>query len=105
MVSLICSKIVDKIDKDNDGFVTEEELIDWIKYVQHKYITDDTNKMWDEHDIEADGALKWESYRSRIYGYEHGMLFVYSFEPCHEKTCLRVLRPGKTQTCLLGYSD
>lgn len=64
-------KIVDKIDKDNDGFVTEEELINWIKYVQHKYITDDTNRMWDEHDIEADNSLKWESYRKRTYGYEH----------------------------------
>ena len=25
-----------------------------------------------------------------------------SFEPRHEKTCLRVLRPGKTQTGLLN---
>ena len=30
------------------------------------------------------------------------------FEPCHETTCLRGLRPGKTQTCLLrnfGYRN
>ena len=24
------------------------------------------------------------------------------YEPCHEKTCLRGFRPGKTQTCLLS---
>ena len=81
MVALFfSSKIVDKIDKDNDGFVTEEELIHWIKYVQHKYITDDTNRMWDEHEIELDNTLKWESYRKRTYGYEHGMLVVISCE-------------------------
>ena len=27
------------------------------------------------------------------------------FEPRHEKTCLRDLRPGKAQTGLLSYGD
>ena len=27
------------------------------------------------------------------------------FEPRHEKTCLRGLRPGKTQNSLLSYTD
>ena len=29
----------------------------------------------------------------------------FTFEPHHEKLCLRGLRPGKTQTGLLGYRD
>lgn len=66
---------MDKIDKDGDGFVTEEELINWIKYVQHKYITDDTDRMWEEHDSEGD-TLTWESYRKRTYGYEHGRVCI-----------------------------
>ena len=28
-----CSKIVDKVDKDGDGSVTEKELEDWIRHV------------------------------------------------------------------------
>ena len=28
---------------------------------------------------------------------------VFTFEPCQEKTCLRDVRPGKTQTSLLSY--
>ena len=28
-----------------------------------------------------------------------------TIEPRHEKTCLRGLRPGKTQTDLLSYTD
>ena len=28
--------IVDKVDKDKDGFVTEEELKDWIRHVSQQ---------------------------------------------------------------------
>lgn len=30
--------IVDKIDKDKNGFVTQQELQDWIKFTQRRYI-------------------------------------------------------------------
>ena len=63
--------IVDKIDKDGDGFVTEEELQNWIQYVQKKYVVEDTERMWKDHELE-DGALTWQSYRQRTYGYEYG---------------------------------
>ena len=69
----ISRKLVDKIDKDNDGFVTEEELMHWIQYVQRKYITDDTERMWSEHEHNIeDDKLTWESYRKQTYGYDHG---------------------------------
>jgi len=63
--------IVDKIDKDHDGFVTEAELQHWIQYVQKKYVLEDTERMWKDHEVESD-ELKWESYRQRTYGYEYG---------------------------------
>ena len=31
-----CRKIVDKIDKDGDGSVTEKELEDWIRLVSRR---------------------------------------------------------------------
>lgn len=63
--------IVDKIDKDHDGFVTENELQQWIQYVQKKYVLEDTDRMWKDHEQE-DEKLSWESYRQRTYGYEYG---------------------------------
>ena len=51
--------------------MTEEELIHWIQYVQKKYITDDTDRMWVEQDKEDD-RITWHSYRNRTYGYEYG---------------------------------
>ncbi|XP_052798595.1 calumenin-like isoform X3 [Mya arenaria] len=62
--------IVDKIDKDHDGFVSEEELQQWIQYVQKKYVIEDTERMWKDHDLE-EGTLTWKSYRQRTYGYEY----------------------------------
>ncbi|XP_045176470.1 calumenin-B-like isoform X1 [Mercenaria mercenaria] len=62
--------IVDKIDRNHDAFITEDELQHWIQYVQKKYIIEDTERMWKEHEV-GDGKLTWESYRQRTYGYEH----------------------------------
>ena len=33
------------------------------------------------------------------------LIFACSYEPCHQKTCLRGFRPGETQTGLLRYRD
>ncbi|XP_064599975.1 calumenin-like isoform X2 [Liolophura sinensis] len=60
--------IVDKIDKDRDGYVTEKELQDWIHYVQRRYIVTDTERMWADHETEGD-KLTWDSYKKRTYGF------------------------------------
>lgn len=62
--------IVDKIDKDHDGFVTEAELKDWVQYVQKRYVLSDTERMWKEHEIDDKDTLEWKSYKKRTYGYE-----------------------------------
>nr|KAG5695437.1 hypothetical protein BaRGS_033562 [Batillaria attramentaria] len=62
--------IVDKIDKNGDGSVTEEELKEWIQYVQRHYIITDTDRMWKDHQPDDDNVLSWKSYQKRTFGYE-----------------------------------
>ncbi|XP_011296835.1 calumenin [Fopius arisanus] len=61
--------IVDKIDKDKDGFVTQEELKDWIRYTQQRYIRDDVDRQWKSHNPEDKDTLPWESYKKLVYGF------------------------------------
>ena len=59
--------IYDKIDKEGDGFVTEEELQKWVTHVQNRYIMTDTDKQWKEHELERD-TLTWKTYKMKTYG-------------------------------------
>ncbi|XP_015596985.1 calumenin [Cephus cinctus] len=61
--------IVDKIDKDKDGFVTQEELKDWIKYTQQRYIRDDVERQWKSHNPDDKENLPWSEYRTMVYGF------------------------------------
>lgn len=60
--------IVDKIDKDNDGYVTQEELKDWIIYTQQRYIRDDVERQWRSHNPEGKEKLFWTEYKAMVYG-------------------------------------
>ncbi|XP_058804085.1 calumenin [Phymastichus coffea] len=61
--------IVDKIDKDKDGFVTQEELKDWIKHTQQRYIRDDVERQWRSHNPDDKEKISWDEYRRMIYGF------------------------------------
>uniref|UniRef100_A0A8C6XCM5 Reticulocalbin-3 n=1 Tax=Naja naja TaxID=35670 RepID=A0A8C6XCM5_NAJNA len=63
-------KIVSKIDGDQDGFVTVEELKAWIKFAQKRWIYEDGAKrsQWQEYDLNQDGSISWEEYRNVTYG-------------------------------------
>lgn len=61
--------IVDKIDKDTDGFVTKEELKDWIKFTQQRYLRDDTERQWRNHNPSEKDKITWEEYRNVTYGF------------------------------------
>ena len=61
-----------RIDKDKDGFVTEAELKDWIKYAQSKYIYDDANKQLEINDVNKDGYVTWSEYSNQTYGFLKG---------------------------------
>lgn len=60
--------IVDKIDKDSDGYVTQEELKDWIMYTQQRYIRDDVERQWRSHNRQGKEKLPWTEYRTMVYG-------------------------------------
>lgn len=62
------SKIVDKIDADEDGFVTEAELKAWIKKAQKKYIYDNVDRQWKDFDMNNDGMISWDEYKNITYG-------------------------------------
>ncbi|XP_025196136.1 calumenin [Melanaphis sacchari] len=63
------SVIVDKIDKNNDGYVTQEELKDWIKFTQTRYIMNDVHSQWDNHKNLENEKLSWAIYRKDTYGF------------------------------------
>ncbi|XP_023652640.1 calumenin-A-like isoform X1 [Paramormyrops kingsleyae] len=60
--------IVDKIDADKDGFVTEDELKTWIKKSQKRYIYENVDRQWKDFDLNSDAVISWEEYRNVTYG-------------------------------------
>ncbi|KAF7646742.1 hypothetical protein LDENG_00183300, partial [Lucifuga dentata] len=60
--------IVDRIDGNTDGFVTEEELKVWIKKAQQRYIYESVEHQWKEYDTNNDGLISWEEYKNVSYG-------------------------------------
>jgi len=61
--------IADKIDEDQDGFITIPELQKWIKTTQARYIDEDTEKQWETNKAEDKDTINWEEYRNAIYGF------------------------------------
>ncbi|XP_028254580.1 calumenin-A-like isoform X2 [Parambassis ranga] len=60
--------IVNKIDSNKDGFVTEAELKVWIKSAQKKHIYESTERQWKDFDLNSDGLISWDEYRNVTYG-------------------------------------
>lgn len=69
---VFCSIIVDKIDKDKDGKVTEDELKSYIDHTQKRYIYEDVDRQWLELNPENTEAVSWEGYVNRTYGFDVG---------------------------------
>lgn len=61
--------IVDRIDEDKDGFVTQSELKKWIQYTQRRYIDEDVGRLWQQHNSDENDKIKWETYRDAVYGF------------------------------------
>lgn len=61
--------IIDKIDNNKDGFITQEELKDWIKYTQKRYITVDVEQQWKQHNPDEKDSITWEEYKKLVYGF------------------------------------
>eukprot|EP00092_Neocalanus_flemingeri_P017512 GFUD01018945.1.p1 GENE.GFUD01018945.1~~GFUD01018945.1.p1 ORF type:complete len:323 (+),score=114.28 GFUD01018945.1:52-1020(+) len=61
--------IVDKIDTDNDGQVSIDELQKWIKFTQTRYIGEDVERQWESHKPESKDTVNWGEYRHNVYGF------------------------------------
>lgn len=88
--SFLCRKIVDRIDKDNNGKVTQKELEDWIKFTAKRYVYEDVDRQWDQlkklenahmtleeryvdmKKADPNEAIGWELYKNLTYGYITG---------------------------------
>ncbi|NXC38760.1 CALU protein, partial [Penelope pileata] len=53
---------------DGDGQVTVEELREWIKVAQKRWIYEDVERQWKGHDLNGDGLVSWDEYRNATYG-------------------------------------
>ncbi|XP_035534999.1 calumenin-A-like [Morone saxatilis] len=60
--------IVDKIDSDKDGLITEDELKVWIKNAQKRHIFNSVEHQWKDFDMNNDGRISWEEYKNVTYG-------------------------------------
>lgn len=65
--------LVERIDDDKDGFVTEEEMKAWIKYAQKRWVYEEVDRQFKSHDLDEDGLVSWEEYKNATYGYLMGM--------------------------------
>lgn len=63
----VFSIIVDKIDEDKDGFVNLSELKNWIKYTQLRYIEDDVERQWKQHNPENNESIQWDVSRQSYF--------------------------------------
>ena len=61
--------IVDKIDVDGDGHVTEGELEKWIVFTQTRYIREDSDKQFRSHDTDGNNKVHWDEYKQQTYGF------------------------------------
>ncbi|XP_061917177.1 calumenin-B [Entelurus aequoreus] len=61
--------LVERIDEDKDGFVTVEEMKNWIKHSQKRWIYEDVDRQWKSHDLNGDNVVSWEEYKNATYGY------------------------------------
>lgn len=64
----LCSIIVDKMDSNKDGFISEEELKVWIKNAQKTHIYNSVEHQWKDFDMNGDGLISWEEYKNVTYG-------------------------------------
>lgn len=63
------SILFEKIDKDRDSLLTEDELTDWIQYVQARYIRTDTDRLWTNFQLGDNVSISWDTYKERTYGH------------------------------------
>ncbi len=66
--SISSSALFDRIDSDHNGTITKQELKDWIKSVQTRYITDDAERQWKQINNDSNHhEISWDEYDQVTY--------------------------------------
>jgi hypothetical protein len=60
--------LVDKIDANKDGYVTEKELEEWVRHVANRYIMDDVMRQWEHYDADKDDYVTWDEFKAATFG-------------------------------------
>ena len=63
--------IVDKIDTDRNGKVSDQELAEWVRKVSKRYVYDDVDRMWSYYDTDNDGFVNLDEHKE-IFGVVDG---------------------------------
>ncbi|XP_054720411.1 calumenin-like [Uloborus diversus] len=87
-VKQLLLKVVDEnIDKDNDGYVTSDELKNWLGVLQEKVIQDNVNRQWAYYGPQTEDVLSWEGYypeRKQVVTWERYLNLTYPDEALKE---------------------
>ncbi|XP_032765706.1 reticulocalbin-2 [Rattus rattus] len=59
--------IIKKIDSDSDGFLTENELSQWIQMSFKHYAMQEAKQQFVEYDKNSDGTVTWDEYNVQMY--------------------------------------
>ncbi|CAF1050204.1 unnamed protein product [Adineta steineri] len=59
--------LFDRIDKDHNSTITKQELKDWIKSVQTRYITGDVERQWLQMNNDSNQEISWDEYDKVTY--------------------------------------
>eukprot|EP00071_Canis_lupus_P054497 XP_544790.2 reticulocalbin-2 isoform X1 [Canis lupus familiaris] len=59
--------IIQKIDLDSDGFLTESELSSWIQMSFKHYAMQEAKQQFVEYDKNNDGSVSWDEYNIQMY--------------------------------------
>ncbi|CAH8566476.1 unnamed protein product [Dicrocoelium dendriticum] len=54
--------IFDKIDQDHDGYVTPDELRDWLKKVHQHVNVADAKRNWERYNLSSTDMLSWDTF-------------------------------------------
>lgn len=49
------------------------ELKNWIQFTQRRYIEDDVERQWKQHNPSGNETIPWEAYRKAVYGFMDDM--------------------------------
>ncbi|VEL21772.1 unnamed protein product [Protopolystoma xenopodis] len=84
ILTLKNSILVDKMDLDQDGKVTEDELRSWIKHTSKRYLIEDRDRSWKDLSLNEDDKLTWDTYYKSVISNpdDEGTLFYLVFYLC-----------------------